>query len=97
MNKVSVATKTQFVGVKGVDVIGHLYRRYTVYLDIKGTGYKVLGFDASPDSVIVSSTPGRAVDADFGIVVVTDDFKDDETLTVYCVKPAPAFTGKLAS
>ena len=97
MSKVTVATKTVFVGVNGVDIIGHLWRRYTVYLDILGTSYKVLGFDTSPDHCVVSHAASRGVDPDFGIVVITDDFYDDKTLTIYCVKPAATGTGKLVA
>ncbi len=96
MGEVIVATKSILVGEQAVDIIGHLFSWYTIYIDVDSTTHEVLAIDASAHRLIVSNAPARAVNPYWGIVMITDDLKDLESLSIYGIKTAPTSTGKLA-
>jgi len=97
MREISVCTKTVFVGKKTVEILKHLMRGYTIYLDIGGASKHVIGPQATSDSRIVVSAATATIDPDWGIVVITDDLRDIDQLTIYGVKTAPILTGKLSA
>ena len=97
MSKVTVATKSILVGVEAINIIGHLFSWYTIYFDIGGTRKEVLAIDAATYRLIVSNAPTGGVNVDWGIVMITNDLKDLESLSIYGVKPASAPTGELSA
>ena len=89
MSEVRVLTDTVCVGKQTVQIVGHLWSRYTIYLDVNGSGRKVEALDPTTDSLIVSRATARGIDPDWGIVVIADDLGDRESLSIYGVETAP--------
>jgi len=97
MRKSTVATKTIPITEDTLEILLHLFRRHTLYVDVGGSAFHVLGLGATANELVVDRAPAPAIDPDWSIEFSANDLQNLQKLTVHGCKTTPARTGEFLS
>ena len=97
MSESSVTSHSVTIRPNLVHIVLDLMRLHTLYLDVHGSAYEVLGVSTTTDDVIIRRTPTPTRYINWDIKLLSNDRKHLQEYDIYCVKTTAALTGELTT